>query len=59
MQILTADIGRRSGTCVNERVSGRIEGIEADGSPIGRPTMTINLDPWELQKIEPPIRKHA
>jgi hypothetical protein len=29
-----------------ERVRGRIRGCEGDGNPIGRPTVSTNLDPW-------------
>ena len=47
MQILTAN----HWTEVRDpygRVRGRIEGTEGDGNPIGRPTVSTNLDPWEL-----------
>ena len=35
------------------RVRGRIEGTEGDGNPIGRPTVSTNLDPWELLSYQP------
>jgi hypothetical protein len=46
MQILTAkhwtEVWHPYGS-----VKGRIEGTEADGIPIGRPTVTSNLDFWK------------
>jgi hypothetical protein len=33
------------------RVRGRIEGTEGDDSPIGRPTVSTNLDPRELPRL--------
>ena len=41
------------------RVRGRIEGEEGDGNPIGRPTLSTNLDPQELPETKPPIRDHT
>ena len=41
------------------RVRGRIEGAEGDGNPIGRPTVSTNLDPWELPETEPPTKEHT
>jgi hypothetical protein len=41
------------------RVRGRTEGIEGDGNPIGRPTVSTNLKPWELPEIEPPTKEHT
>ena len=35
------------------RVGGRIEGAEGDGNPIGRPAISIKLDPWELLETKP------
>jgi hypothetical protein len=32
------------------RVGGRIEGPEVDENFTGRPTKSINLDPWELSE---------
>ena len=38
------------------KVRGRIEGIEGDGNPTGRPMVSnyLDLDPWELPDTEPP-----
>lgn len=58
MQILTAN----HWTEVRDpygRVRGRIEGAEGDGNPIGRPTVSTNLDPWELPETEPPTKEHT
>ena len=58
MQILTAD----HQTEVREpygRVRGRIEGTEQDGNPTGKPTVSTNLDSWELQETEPPTNEHT
>ena len=41
------------------RVRGRIEGTERDGNLIERPTVSINLDPWELPETEPPTQEHT
>jgi hypothetical protein len=38
------------------RDRGRIEGAEGDGNHIGRPTVSSNLDPWELPETEPPTK---
>jgi hypothetical protein len=43
----------------NGRVRGRIEGAEGDGNPIGRPTVTTNLDPWEVPEINSPTKEHT
>ena len=40
------------------RVRGRTEGAEGDGNPIGRPTVSTNLEPWELPETEPPTKEH-
>ena len=40
------------------RVKGMIEGAEKDGNPIGRTTVSTNLDPWELPDTEPPTKEH-
>ena len=40
------------------RVEERIEDPERYGNPIGRPTESTNLDPWELSEMEPPIKTH-
>ena len=36
------------------RVRAKIEGAEGDGNLIRRPTVSTNLDPWELPETEPP-----
>ena len=58
MQILTArlwtELGDRYG-----RVRGRIEGAEGDGNPIGRPTVSSNLDPWSSQRNKLPTKEHS
>jgi hypothetical protein len=58
MQISTAkhwtEVGDPCG-----RVRGRIEGTEGDGNPIGRPTVSTNLDPWELPETKPPTKEHT
>jgi hypothetical protein len=41
------------------RVRGRIEGAEGDGNPIGRPTVSTNLDPRELSETKPPTKEHT
>ena len=40
-------------------IRGRTEGGEGDDNPIGRPTMSTNLDPWELLETEPPTKEHT
>jgi hypothetical protein len=58
MQILTV----KHWTVVRDfygRVRGRIEGTEGDGNPIGRPTVSIYLDPEELPETEPPTKEHT
>ena len=58
MQILTAN----HCTEIEEpygRVRGRLEGAERDDNPIGRPTVSTNLDPWELPETEPPTKEHT
>ena len=32
---------------------------EEKGDPVGGPTVSINLDPWDLSYIEPPKRQHT
>jgi len=39
------------------RVGGRVEAAEGNGNPIGRPTKSTNLDPWELLEAEPPTKE--
>jgi hypothetical protein len=41
------------------RVRAKIEGAEGDGNLIRRPTVSTNLDPWELPETEPPIKEHT
>ena len=58
MQILTAnhwtEVRNPDGN-----VRGRIEGAEGDGNPIGRTTVSTNLDPWELPETKPPTKEHT
>jgi hypothetical protein len=57
MQILTT--GLTSGTPVEELWQGLKKLKEMVGNPIGRPTVSTNLDPWELQKSESPTKEHT
>jgi hypothetical protein len=41
------------------RIKGRIEGMEGDGNPRGRPTVVTNLDPWKLPGTDPQTKEHA
>jgi hypothetical protein len=41
------------------RVGGRISGPEGDRNSTGRPTMSTNLDPWEVPETEPPTKRHT
>jgi hypothetical protein len=41
-----------------KRVKGRIEGPEGDDNPTGKPTGSINLNPWGLPEIESPPKEH-
>ena len=41
------------------RVGGRIEAHKVNGNPIGRPTESTNLDPWELSESESPTKEHT
>ena len=38
---------------------GRIEGTEWDANHTGRPTVSTNLDPWELLDTDPPTKEHT
>ena len=38
---------------------GKNEGTEGDGNPIGRPTVSTNLDSWELPETKPHIIEHS
>jgi hypothetical protein len=40
------------------RVRGRIEGAEGDGNLIERPTVSTNLDSWELPETKPLTKEH-
>jgi hypothetical protein len=44
---------------VGDAFAKRIEVPEGDRNPIGRPTETTNLDPWELSETESPIKEHS
>jgi hypothetical protein len=57
MQRLTANHWTEVGD-PHGRVRGRIEGIEGDGNPIGRTTMSIKSDPWELPETKPQTKEH-
>jgi hypothetical protein len=41
------------------RDGGRTEGAEGNGGPMGRPTVSTNLDPWKLPENKPPTKEHA
>jgi hypothetical protein len=41
------------------RVRGRTEGAEGAGNPIRRPTVSTNLDSWELPETKPPTKEHT
>jgi hypothetical protein len=41
------------------RVKRRTEGSQRYSSPIGRPIVSTNLDPWELPGTEPPMKEHT
>jgi hypothetical protein len=56
MQILTANHWTQVGNPYG-RVRGRIKGTEGDDDPIRRPTMSTNLDPWELPETKPSIKE--
>ena len=51
MQILTASHWTEDWDPYG-RIRERIEGTEGDGNPIGRPTVSTNLDSWELPETE-------
>ena len=58
MQILTANHWTKLGDS-NGRVRGRIEKDEGDGNPIGRATVSTNLDPWEFLEAKAPTEEHT
>lgn len=37
----------------------RTEGSEGDGNPVGRPTVSTNVDPWQLPEFQPPKSIHG
>jgi hypothetical protein len=39
------------------RVRRRSEGVEEDGNPIGRPTVSTKSDPWEITDLKPPTEE--
>jgi hypothetical protein len=39
------------------RTGGQIEGTEWGGNFTGRPTVSTNLDPWELSETEPSTKE--
>jgi hypothetical protein len=41
------------------RVRGRIRDTEGDGNNIGRPTVSTNLDSWELPETKSPTKEHT
>jgi hypothetical protein len=41
------------------RVRGSIERDEGDGNPIGRKTVSSNVDPWKLPGTKPPAKVHT
>jgi hypothetical protein len=57
MQILTAKHWMKVGNPYG-RVGRRIGGPEGDDNPIGRPTVSTNLDPWELPETKAGAKKH-
>jgi hypothetical protein len=57
MQIFTANYWTEVGNPYG-RVRGMIERTEGDGNPIGRPTVSINPDPWEPPKTKSPTKEH-
>jgi hypothetical protein len=58
MHVLTANHWTENGDPYG-RVRGRIEETEGHGNPIGRPTVSTNLDLWELPEIKPPKIIHT
>ena len=41
------------------RVGRKIDGPKEDKDSIGRPTISSNLDPWELPETQPPTKEQA
>jgi hypothetical protein len=40
-------------------LGGRIGGAEGEGKPIGRPAVSTNSNPWEVQETETPTQQHT
>jgi hypothetical protein len=40
-------------------VRKRIEGADENVGTIGRPTLSTNLEPWELPETKPPFKEHT
>ena len=40
-------------------IKERLEEVEEEGDPIGRPAVSTNLDPRDLSDTEPPTRQHT
>jgi hypothetical protein len=57
MQILTANHWTEDRKPYG-RVRGSIEGAERGSKPIGRLTLSTNLDPWKLPNTKPPTKEH-
>jgi hypothetical protein len=47
------------GAGLHGSVQERIENPEGDRSSTGRPTVSTNLEPWEVSKTEPPRKEHT
>lgn len=58
MHVPTANYWMSSGTSMEELGKGFKERTEVDNC-IGRPTVSNNLEPWELPEIEPPTQEHS
>jgi hypothetical protein len=57
MQIPRHTLAEGQGPC--RRVRGRIESPQGDGNPTGRPTVSTNMDLWELPETELPTKVHT
>jgi hypothetical protein len=58
MQILTPKLWTEAGNTYG-RVRERTERTERNSNPIGRPTVSPNLDLWELSETEPSTKEHT
>jgi hypothetical protein len=58
MQIITTNHWIKVGDSYG-RVRARIEGIEGDGNPIGRATVSTNLDSWKLPETKLLTKEHT